>query len=94
MDPSRKPTGISKLDHLTAVLRVEKAGRKGKTVTVIDRLPRSETYVRDLASRLKSRCGAGGTCEIKPTGGLIEIQGDRREQIRVLLIQEGMAVKG
>lgn len=79
---------------LTVVLRIERAGRGGKTVTVIDQLPKSEKYLKDLSRRLKTRCGTGGTYLMKGSGGQIEIQGDQRELIRVLLQKEGMQVKG
>ncbi len=79
---------------VTAVLRIEKAGRAGKVVTVIDQLPKSEKFLKELAKKLKTRCGAGGTYLMKGSGGQIEIQGDQREAIRPLLQKEGLSVKG
>ena len=78
----------------TAVLRIEKAGRKGKTVTVIDRLPKPEDFLKDLAKKLKTKCGSGGT--YKPDGefGIIEIQGNKREVIRSFFKNEGIKFKG
>ena len=78
----------------TAVLRIEKAGRGGKTVTVIDRLPKAPTYLKELATRLKTRCAAGGTHTIGKEAGRIEIQGDKRDVIRDLLDKEGIPHKG
>lgn len=80
--------------EFTAVLRIEKAGRGGKTVTVIDRLPRSYPYLEELARKLKIRCGSGGTYRIGPYGGVVEIQGDQREKIRSIFAGEGIAFKG
>lgn len=77
----------------TAVLRIEKTGRGGKTVTVIDRLPRSESFLDKLARRLKTRCGTGGTYKIDETG-VIEIQGDQREKIRGIFEKEKIRFKG
>ncbi|MFC1725917.1 translation initiation factor [candidate division KSB1 bacterium] len=89
----RPDADVSKTDF-TAVLRVEKSGRKGKTVTVIDRLPKSENYLKDLAKKIKVKCGSGGT--YKPDGefGIIEIQGDKREIIRSFFKNEGIRCKG
>lgn len=78
----------------TAVFRLEKNGRGGKTVTVIDQLPRHETFVRELCKELKAKCGSGGTSEIKGDHGVIEIQGDKRETIKKIFTQKGIRFKG
>jgi translation initiation factor 1 len=77
-----------------AVLRIEKQGRGGKTVTVIDRLPRSTPFLKDLTQKLKKKCGAGGTFLLTEVSGVIEIQGDKREVIRAALAQDGIQTKG
>jgi translation initiation factor 1 len=75
---------------ITAKLRVEKSGRGGKTVTVVDGLPKNREFLKQLASELKQACGTGGT-----TGDThVEIQGDQREAIRALLAAKGWTVKG
>ncbi len=79
---------------VTGVLRIEKAGRGGKTVTVIDKLPANETFLANLTRKLKSACGSGGTHMIDGPAGRIEIQGDKRERIRDLLKKEGVRCKG
>ncbi len=79
---------------ITAVLRIEKSGRGGKTVTVIDRLPKSENFLKELCTELKKKCGSGGTYVTTGADGLIEIQGDKREMIRGVLSKKGMTVKG
>jgi translation initiation factor 1 len=56
-------------------VRRETKGRKGKTVTVITGIPLQEDELRQLASRLKRRCGSGGTVR----GETVEIQGDHVE---------------
>ncbi len=63
-------------------------------MSVIERLPRSEKYLKELASKLKTRCGSGGTYSVGPEGGRIEIQGDKREMLRPLLAAEGIRIKG
>jgi len=77
-----------------ATLRIEKVGRGGKTVTVIDRLPKNELFLKNLTTQLKKKCGSGGTYIMSGRDGVIEIQGDKRELIRKALGQEGIAVKG
>lgn len=77
-----------------AVLRIEKAGRSGKTVTVIDQLPKSELLLKELTTKLKKKCGSGGTFLMDRKEGVIEIQGDKRELIRELLAKEGIKSKG
>jgi translation initiation factor 1 len=70
---------------LTAVLRIEKSGRKGKVVTLIEKLPKAEHRLDQLARKLKIRCGSGGTYRWNALGGVIEIQGDKRETIKKIL---------
>jgi len=77
-----------------AVLRIEKSGRAGKTVTVIDGLPKSESFLREWTTKIKKRCGSGGTYRMEGKDGIIEIQGDRREAIRGMLAGEGIKTKG
>lgn len=77
-----------------AILRIEKAKRAGKTVTVIDQLPKSEIFLRDLTKEIKQKCGSGGTYSLEGKEGLIEIQGDKRDAIRLILEKKGIKVKG
>jgi translation initiation factor 1 len=78
----------------TAVLRIEKQGRGGKTVTVIDRLPRNDAYLKELTTLLKKKCGSGGTHLLNESVGVIEIQGDKREIVRTVLTQQKITHKG
>lgn len=80
--------------NFTAVLRIEKQGRGGKTVTVIDGLPKLNIFLKDLTKRLKNACGSGGTFSLEGKEGVIEIQGDKRELIRTLLSKENIKTKG
>jgi translation initiation factor 1 len=77
-----------------AVLRIEKSGRAGKTVTVLDQLPKNELFLKELTTKLKKKCGSGGTYIMDRKEGVIEIQGDKRELIRELLAKEGIKSKG
>lgn len=80
--------------RFVAVLRIEKQGRGGKTVTVIDRLPKNEIFLKELTTKLKKKCGSGGTYLMEGKEGVIEIQGDKKEIIRAVLTQEGIQHKG
>lgn len=76
--------------RVVARLRMEKAGRGGKTVTVVDGLPRNAAFLKDLCQELKRACGAGGAV----VEGRVEIQGDLRDRVRELLLKKGFGVKG
>lgn len=78
----------------TAVFRLEKSGRGGKTVTVIDQLPRQEKFLDELCRELKNKCGSGGTYSLAGAQGLIEIQGDKRVAIKALFDKKGIKYKG
>jgi translation initiation factor 1 len=77
-------------DRPVAKLRIEKGGRGGKTVTVIDGLPRNRAFVEALAKELKRLCGSGGTAR----DSAVEIQGDHRDRLRAHLAGRGWTVKG
>src|SRR6476620_8270477 len=78
----------------TAVFRMETGSRGGKTVTVVDRLPRQEKFVRELAKELKAKCGTGGTHLLNDEYGVIEIQGDKRKEIKAFFDKKGFSYKG
>jgi translation initiation factor 1 len=75
---------------IVAKLRMEKKGRGGKTVTVVDGLPQNAAFLKTLSQELKRACGAGGAVQ----EGAIEIQGDLRERVRDLLVKKGFVVTG
>ena len=67
----------------------ETKGRKGKGVTVIAGIPLGEDELAQLATRLKKRCGSGGTVR----DGVIEIQGDHRDLLVTELSALGYRAK-
>lgn len=73
------------------VLRVsrEKAGRGGKTVTVVRGAVLTEADLQALGKKLKAACGSGGTVK----DGVIEIQGDHADKAVAWLAQQGFKVK-
>ncbi|MBI4602949.1 MAG: translation initiation factor [Planctomycetes bacterium] len=77
-----------------AKIRIEKAGRAGKAVTVVYGLAGSSEAHADLARDLKRACGAGGTVKRGKEGVEIEVQGDHRPRVAEALRRRGFAVKG
>jgi translation initiation factor 1 len=76
------------------VFRIETQSRGGKTVTVLDRLPAIEIFVKELTKELKVKCGTGGSYKIASGFGLIEIQGDKRDAIKKILDAKQIKYKG
>ena len=76
--------------RVTAKLRMEKKGRGGKTMTVVDGLPRNSEFLKTLCAELKRFGGTGGAV----VDGTIELQGDLRERLRPHLTAKGFIVKG
>lgn len=72
-------TNESPAPSKSTVVRVgrETKGRGGKGVTIISDLPLDEAGLAELATKLKTRLGTGGTSK----DGRIEIQGDHRDRI-------------
>ena len=78
----------------TVVFRLEKNGRGGKTVTVLDGLPRNESFLKEFSKDLKAKCGVGGSFSLGPKHGIIEMQGDKRDQIKKILDAKKIRFKG
>jgi translation initiation factor 1 len=69
-------------------VRRETAGRRGKTATTVSGVPLGDADLRELAGRLKKRCGVGGSAK----DGVIELQGDHRDIVVAMLRAEGYDV--
>jgi translation initiation factor 1 len=78
-EPQRRATGGR------VKVRRETAGRRGKAVTTISNLPLDDAGVKELAGRLKRRCGVGGSAK----DGVIELQGDHRDVVMAELKAAG-----
>jgi len=78
------PTG----DGIVRISRQTK-GRKGKGVTLVEGVLLPAEELKTLAKRLKKSCGSGGTVK----DGVIEIQGDYREQLLSALLKLGYQAK-
>jgi len=72
-----------------ANVRRETKGRKGKGVITISGLGIDAKALKELAKKLKKTCGTGGSV----VGEVIEVQGDKREQIKQVLESNGFKVK-
>jgi translation initiation factor 1 len=73
----------------TAKVRREKKGRGGKTVTAVYGLDLDPDSLRDLGKKIKQSCGCGGSAK----NGVIEIQGDKVDEVIDILEKEGHAAK-
>ena len=72
-----------------ARVRLERQGRGGKAVTVVENLPGHPARIEEVAKTLKARCGAGGTVK----GRVVEVQGDHRDRVVEVLASLGIAAK-
>jgi translation initiation factor 1 len=66
-------------------VRRETSGRRGKAVTTVSDVPLDDDGLRELAGRLKKRCGVGGSVK----DGAIELQGDHRDVVVEMLRADG-----
>lgn len=88
LDPARQ----------AVIVRRERSGRKGKTVTVLAPLFLERVDASALLRSLKDACGSGGTCResVAPDGRAcwqLELQGDRVPAIVKLLEARGIRAK-
>lgn len=64
---------------------IEKKGRGGKTVTIVNGFVGTENDLKEMERLLKNKCGVGGSSK----EGQILIQGDLRVKVTELLKKEG-----
>lgn len=70
-------------------VKIDRSGRRGKTVTMISNIQHNPQVIEDLEKKLKQQCGAGGTSYDKT----IEIQGEHVDKVKSFLKKEGYDVK-
>jgi len=66
-------------------VRRETSGRRGKPVTTVSGVPLDDDGLKELAGRLKKRCGVGGSVK----DGVVELQGDHRDVVLEVLKADG-----
>lgn len=83
------PQSSSPVSQQTLKVRLDRAGRGGKAVTVVEGAQGGPETLGELLRSLKTGCGAGGTLKDR----VIEIQGDQRDRVAALLEKRGYRVK-
>src|SRR5215218_234228 len=85
-----RPADVVRARNTTGRVKVrrEVGGRKGKTVTTVANVALDDAGLKELAGRLKKRCGVGGSVK----DGVIELQGDHRDVVVEVLRGEGYDV--
>lgn len=73
----------------TLRVTIDRKGRKGKTATIVEGFTCEDDTLLDIAARLKSKLGTGGSAR----GGEILIQGDVADKVKSLLAEMGYRVK-
>lgn len=71
------------------IVKIDKKGRGGKQVTVVEGFIGKDEDLQELGRMLKSRCGVGGSVK----DGIALVQGDQRDKITEILISLGYRAK-
>lgn len=77
--PSEEPEAVATIPPEQQKLKVvlDKKQRAGKVVTLVENFVGSDDDLAELAKKLKTKCGVGGSAK----DGIIIIQGDFKEKI-------------
>jgi translation initiation factor 1 len=78
------PPGVKAIAR--AVVRMERSGRGGKEVTVVERLPLTASEREKWLKELKASLGCGGVVE----GDTLVLQGDHRKRLPEILTRRGV----
>jgi translation initiation factor 1 len=82
--PSKQPPGSKPIPR--AVVRMERSGRGGKEVTVVEQLQLSASEREKWLKELKASLGCGGVVE----GEALMLQGDHRKRLPEILTRRGV----
>ena len=85
----RKPTTLAASANNRMVVRLDRKGRGGKTVTVIEGLQLSAEDSEKLLKQIKAKLGTGGTVK----NGALEFQGDHGDAVMAELSGKGYRPK-
>ena len=86
LPPGRAPAPKVSKGPARAVVRMERKGRGGKEVTVIEKLELKPAELEKWLKTLKQGLGCGGVVE----GTDLVLQGDQRERVGDLLTKQGV----
>ena len=84
-DDSQEETSTLSKNQQKLRLNMERAGRGGKTVSLVKGFVGTEEDINALCKLLKQKCGVGGSVK----DGEIIIQGDHRQRLVEILKKEG-----
>ncbi len=85
-EPAAPPPNLAGSPPARAVVRMERAGRGGKTVTVVEKLELKPRELTAWLGELKRALGCGGVIE----RGALVLQGDTRERVGAWLTKRGV----
>lgn len=85
-ESNREPKPDQKQGPARAVVRLERKQRRGKEVTVVDKLELSDDELARWCRELKQALGCGGAVEDRT----IVLQGDLRQRLPELLTARGV----
>lgn len=84
--PAKPPPAPSTKSVARAVVRLQRTGRGGKEVTVVEHLDLRDAEREKWLKTLKAALGCGGSVE----GDALVLQGDHRERLPKLLSARGV----
>ena len=84
--PAAKPLPPGVKSIARAVVRMERSGRGGKEVTVVEQLTLSPSEREKWLKELKAALGCGGVVE----GDSLVLQGDHRKRLPEILAKRGV----
>ena len=88
--PAASPGPLpTRQQNIPVIVGIERKGRGGKTVSILTGVKSPPAGKTALLKLLKARLGTGGTLKDE----VIEIQGDRRDDIVAILVELGYKAK-